>query len=205
MPAKKNPKSAPKSKGHVSSDVNDPLEQIAFSARKLEEGREPPDEKHFQPGRLGAQPEVELGSRVREAREARHMTQGDLAMLTASLDSDEKGISRAVISLYEKGTNRPSPRELRLLCEALQLTPNYLIYGVEEPFEGGAQYERLGTIARRSTPEGYAWTAYIMSEIHHNHYDAVMKLVLDLARGWDKSFDLGLQERANEKMLQMAE
>lgn len=132
------------------------------------------------------------------------MTQGDLAVLTASLDSDEKGISRAVISLYEKGTNRPSPRELRLLCEALQLTPNYLIYGTDHPFEGGAEYERLGTIARRATPEGYAWTAYIMSEIHHNHYDAVMKLVLDLARGWDKSFDQGLQERANEKMLRMA-
>lgn len=132
------------------------------------------------------------------------MTQGDLAVLTASLDSDEKGISRAVISLYEKGTNRPSPRELRLLCEALQLTPNYLIYGTDHPFEGWAEYERLGTVARRATPEGYAWTAYIMSEIHHNHYDAVMKLVLDLARGWDKSFDQGLQERANEKMLRMA-
>lgn len=47
--------------------------------------------------------------------------------------------------------------------------------------------------------------AYIMSTIHHNHYDAVMKLVLDLARGWNKGFDQGLQEKANTRLLEVAE
>lgn len=132
------------------------------------------------------------------------LTQGELATLTASLDADEKGLSRAVISLYESGKNRPSPKEIRLLCEALKITPNYLIYGDEHPFDTLADYERLGTHARHD-PEGFAWMAYIMSTIHHNHYDAVMKLVLDLARGWNKSFDQGLQERANTRLLEVAE
>lgn len=132
------------------------------------------------------------------------MTQGELATLTASLDAEEKGISRAVISLYESGKNRPSPKELRLLCEALKITPNYLIYGDKHPFDSSAEYERLGTRARHD-PEGFAWMAYVMSTIHHNHYDAVMKLVLDLARGWNKAFDQGLQERANARLLDMAE
>lgn len=158
-----------------------------------------------QQGRINSAPEEKLGARLQETRESMRMTQGDLAVLTASLDAEEKGISRAVISLYEKGKNRPSPREMRLLCEALKITPNYLIYGDEHPFESSADYERFGTVARRSDPEGFAWMAYVMSTSHHNHYDAVMKLLLDLARGWNKSFDKGLQTDANEKLLQMAD
>ncbi len=133
------------------------------------------------------------------------MTQGELSQLTKSLDEEDKGISRAVISLYEAGTNRPSPKEIRLLCEALQITPNFLIYGVEDPFDDVRNYERLGTIGRRGDPEAYAWVAYVMSHIHHNHYDAVMKLVLDLARAWDKTFDQGIQEKANAQLLAMAD
>jgi len=91
-----------------------------------------------------------------------------------------------------------------MLCEALRITPNFLIYGDEQPFHTVNEYERLGT-SDRSSAEGYAWVAYIMANIHHNHYDAVMKLVLDLARGWNKSFDQGLQEKANAAFLEKAE
>ena len=88
-----------------------------------------------QPGRLSNAPERDLGIRLRETRELKHITQGELATLTVNLDAEDKGVSRAVISLYEKGVNRPSPKELRLLCEALRVTPNFLIYGDEHPFE----------------------------------------------------------------------
>lgn len=131
-----------------------------------------------------------------------HLTQGDLANLTKSLDAEDRGVSRAVLSLYEAGTNRPSPREIRLLCEALRVTPNYLIYGDEAPFHESNDYARLGTAAR-DTPEGFAWMAYVMATAHHNHYDAVMKLLLDLARGWNKKFDQGMQEKANDMLIEM--
>lgn len=182
------------------------LEALAKEGELIDrENNERAAAEPIQHGRIHSAPEESLGARLQETRESMRLTQGDLAALTASLDSEEKGISRAVISLYEKGRNRPSPKELRLLCEALKVTPNYLIYGDEHPFDSNTDHERLGTRARRSDPEGFAWMAYIMSTIHHNHYDAVMKLVLDLARGWNKSFDQGLQPKANEQLLKMAD
>lgn len=179
--------------------------QIDLETRQAEEDQAE-SSASMQPGRMWTRPEQELGSRLKDARESKFLTQGELANLTKSLDSEEKGISRAVISLYEKGVNRPSPTELRLLCEALKVTPNYFIYGDEHPFDSESLHEnaRLGT-RDRSTPAGYAWLAYVMANIHHNHYDAVMKLVLDLARGWNKDFDQGLQERANAELLAKAE
>jgi transcriptional regulator with XRE-family HTH domain len=185
----------------------DELEQIAeaadFMLKQSDEDELSKASKESQPGRISSNPEDDLGARLQETRESMRLTQGELSTLTASLDSDEKGISRAVISLYESGKNRPSPKELRLLCEALKVTPNYLIYGDEHPFDTTRDYERLGTL-RRHDPEGFAWMAYIMSTAHHNHYDAVMKLILDLARGWNKSFDKGLQDKANENLIDMA-
>jgi len=188
-----------------SPKIEEMIQEAELAHREVEEELALKGSKHFQPGRLRYPPEDELGTRLKEAREAQHLTQGELATLTVGLDAEERGVSRAVISLYEKGTNRPSPREVRLLCEALRITPNFLIYGRETPFDPVADYHRLGTIDRRGDPEGYAWVAYVMSIIHHNHYDAVMKLILDLARGWDKDFDVGLQEKANEAFLHQAD
>lgn len=157
-----------------------------------------------QPGRFNAQPEDDLGKRIQASREEKRLTQGELADLTKGLDPDEKGISRAVISLYEAGTNRPSPREIRLLCEALRVTPNFLIYGDEQPFHPLNDEKRSGGRAR-SDPEGYAWMAYVFGTLHHNHFAALMSVALDLQRGWNKKFDHGAQEEANKRFLDMAD
>lgn len=157
-----------------------------------------------QPGRLNDRPEADLGQRLQEVREGKRLTQGELADLTRGIDPDDKGISRAVISLYEAGTNRPSPREIRLLCEALRITPNFLIYGDEDPFHPINDHKRLGA-RERSDPEGYAWLAYVFSTLHHNHFDALMAVALDLQRGWNKKFDHGMQAEANRRLLEMAE
>lgn len=52
---------------------------------------------------------------------------------------EQTGISRAVLFGYEAGRTRPGARELRLLCEALKVTPNRLLFGSEEPFSGPRQ------------------------------------------------------------------
>lgn len=176
------------------------LQEAEFTDRQLEEDRVA---NVYQPGRIQERPEGELGKRIQEAREAKRLTQGELAELMKSLDPDEKGVSRAVISLYEAGTNRPSPREIRLLCEALRVTPNFLIYGDEEPFHALNDHHRLGSRARRD-PEGFAWMAYVFATLHHNHFDSLMSLALDLQRGMNASFDQGLQAKANESLLEMA-
>ncbi|WP_116749086.1 helix-turn-helix transcriptional regulator [Acidovorax sp. 99] len=164
--------------------------------------RQPPGTR--QPGRFRSAPEDDLGQRIQENRKAKNLTQGDLADLTRSLDSEDKGISRAVLSLYESGTNRPSPREIRLLCEALTITPNYLIYGDDAPFHESNDYQRYGMLSR-SEPEGYAWMAYVLASAHLSHAEAAMRLLVDLARGTNKKFDQGAQERANQLLLDMAD
>jgi transcriptional regulator with XRE-family HTH domain len=57
---------------------------------------------------------------------------------------DKTQISRAVLLGYERGRTRPGAREIKLLCEALKITPNKLIFGTEEPFEKHPLYESLG-------------------------------------------------------------
>lgn len=200
------PPRKPKKTSPAKKTVNSALEQLDGETQYLDKvlSEEIAFSPARQPGRLNTAPENDLGKRLQETRESMRLTQGDLANLTKSLDAEEKGISRAVISLYEAGTNRPSPREIRLLCESLRVTPNYLIYGDDNPFDALNDYERLGTLSRKD-PEGFAWMAYVMSIIHHNHYDAVMKLVLDLARGFNTGFDQGLQEKANANLIKMAQ
>ncbi|GCL66372.1 helix-turn-helix domain-containing protein [Pseudaquabacterium pictum] len=180
------------------------LDALAVQAEFIDrESRESLAAGTAQPGRLG-KPEDQLGVRLQQAREEHRWTQGELAELTRSLDPDEKGVSRAVVSLYEAGTNRPSPREIRLLCEALRITPNFLIYGDDDPFSALIEERRTGTRARHD-PEGFAWMAHVMASLHHNHYDALMKLALSVQRKWDVGFDVGLQDKANEKLLAMAD
>lgn len=66
-----------------------------------------------------------IGIRLKAARESKRLSHSDLHRVT--------GLSRMVISKYESGQNKPGARELRLLCDALEISPNYLIYGTEEP------------------------------------------------------------------------
>jgi transcriptional regulator with XRE-family HTH domain len=57
---------------------------------------------------------------------------------------EQTQISRAVLLGYERGRTRPGAREIKLLCEALKITPNKLIFGTEDPFEKHPLYESLG-------------------------------------------------------------
>jgi transcriptional regulator with XRE-family HTH domain len=189
----------------IALKAGESLEELVVEAefidRKVREGLAA---NKLQPGRLPTKPEDQLGARLQAAREDTRLTQGELSELTRSLDSDDKGVSRAVISLYEAGTNRPSPREIRLLCEALRVTPNFLIYGDDDPFSALLDQERTGARARHD-PEGFAWMAFVMTSLHHNHYDAIMKLALDVQRNWDVRFDQGVQDKANQQLLRMAQ
>lgn len=66
-----------------------------------------------------------LGDRIREARESKNLKQSDLAKII--------GVSSgAIISNWEKNINKPDADKILKLCEALNITPGYLLsYGVE--------------------------------------------------------------------------
>lgn len=80
-------------------------------------------------------PEDGIGHRLREAREALGLTQVGLATRTKIADKKGEGISRTVLIGYEAGTYKPGAREIRILCETLSVTPNWLLYQKETPFE----------------------------------------------------------------------
>lgn len=78
-------------------------------------------------------PEDGIGERVKTAREGRQWTQAILSTRTKLADPNGEGISRTVLVGYESGKYKPGARELRLLAEALHVTPNWLLYGTEKP------------------------------------------------------------------------
>lgn len=73
----------------------------------------------------------ELASTLVRARSALGITQNELHKRT--------GISREAIKGYESGRNKPGARELKLLCEALHVSPNMLLFGTESPFESNGE------------------------------------------------------------------
>lgn len=66
-----------------------------------------------------------IGIRLKAARESKGLSQSDL--------HNKTGLSRTVLINYEAGRHKPGARELRLLCDALEVSPNHLIYGTEDP------------------------------------------------------------------------
>lgn len=75
----------------------------------------------------GGSPAPQLGDIAAELAAARAkagVSHSDLHRLT--------GISRSVLFGYENGRTKPGAKEIRLLCDALKVSPNRLIYGSDE-------------------------------------------------------------------------
>lgn len=67
-----------------------------------------------------------LATELIKGRERLGITQAQLA--------SNSGISLSAIKGYESGRNLPGARELKHLCQALQLSPTVLLFGNESPF-----------------------------------------------------------------------
>lgn len=76
---------------------------------------------------------AQIGKRIIRARRGLGWSQHNLHARTKMADPAGVGVSRSVISLYELGENRPGAREIVLLCQALKVSPNWLLYGSESP------------------------------------------------------------------------
>lgn len=83
-------------------------------------------------------PEEGIGERIRKRREELRLNYEELSRLTARCDywGDKKGLTSAMIARYEKGAGGkpvlPGARELRILCDALNVEPSWLLNGVEQ-------------------------------------------------------------------------
>lgn len=82
---------------------------------------------HYQEGKpvLGAPFYEAIGGRIRQARKTRNLTQADLAKAT--------GLSIDRIRTFEKHQVPPNGQEILLICHHLDITPNWIYYGTDNP------------------------------------------------------------------------
>lgn len=121
-------------------------------------------------------PEDGIGDRIRSARDARGLSQTALATRTRLVDPNGKGVARTVLVGYESGNFRPGAREIRLICQALSVTPNWLVLG-DELATNQASMETL---------RGRDWTnalrlAMAISILKSHERAAFQSLVLSMA------------------------
>lgn len=116
--------------------------------------------------------------RLRQAREERGFTQGAVSNRTKMIDPEQRGVSRTALIGYEQGTSNPGLREIRLLCEVLRVTPNWLIYGSESAIPvATASAELLNT----PQMEMAVRTALALCALKGHERDALQSIVLSLA------------------------
>lgn len=76
-------------------------------------------------------PEDGIADRLRIVRERLGLTQAEFALRTKDHDPEGRGVSRTVLVGYESGKFKPGARELRAICDAFKVTPQWLLYGSE--------------------------------------------------------------------------
>jgi transcriptional regulator with XRE-family HTH domain len=67
-----------------------------------------------------------FGSRLRQARELKQLTQ---AQLGRGLGTDGKDVTKAVVSGWEKDQHAPRVDQLALICDRLGCGADYLLFG----------------------------------------------------------------------------
>lgn len=65
-----------------------------------------------------------IAVQLRRAREDANLSVIELARLT--------GLSKTVLHGYERGRTKPGAREIRVLSNALKVSPNWLVFGAED-------------------------------------------------------------------------
>lgn len=149
------------------------------------------------------EPENDLGRRLEYQRRAQSLTQEQLADLTKLADGAGKGLSRGVISLYELGINRPGIKEVRLLCEVLHVSPSYLIYGEEMPFQEKSRGLHFGGIADNQ-PEFLAKATYCLSRLDAVQSIVLVQMMMGMLRSESKGFDKIMEFQANRMFFEIA-
>lgn len=98
----------------------------------LEETREHREQNEKEWGPL---PELGIAERIKEARQRPEngLTIESLSRMCKLIDPAEQGISHQTLVKYEKGIVLPGSRELRILCDALAVSADWLLMGREKP------------------------------------------------------------------------
>ena len=146
------------------------------------------------------EPELELGSRLAKLRERMGLSQEQFSQATKLHDGKGGGLSRAVISMYERGKNRPGTRELRILCDTLRVTPSELLYGSATPFEID-KWQVLNS--NHSHPLYFARWLHLFAQLPSNVQLSIYELVIEFLRPTQAQVDK-LDYEASKTLLLLA-
>lgn len=74
-------------------------------------------------------PEDLIGERIKSKRLSLDLNFEQLSRLSKDYDSANEGISPTSLLRYESGKFKPGARELRILCDTLDVSANWLLLG----------------------------------------------------------------------------
>lgn len=123
----------------------------------------------------------EVGDRLRMAREQLGFTQSAVANRTKGVDPEGKGVSRTSLIGYEQGTSKPGLREIRLLCQVLSITPNWLIFGDLSASAAALPSLQLTSVGHWGEVDAVLRTAIALTALKGHERDALHSLALSLA------------------------
>lgn len=101
--------------------------------------------------------------------------------LTQSQLSTKCGVSLSAIKSYESGRNLPGARELRELCQALEISPNKLLFGSEAPFKERSYANLLLDAEGEDEHVSRARSTILLGLMASDERNAVLTLLRSLA------------------------
>lgn len=115
-------------------------------------------------------PDDGIGMRIKSARESKKLSQVDVHKKT--------GLSRTVLINYEAGRHKPGAKELKLICDALQVSPNFLIYGTEQPYAiDNGLAKSLLTMGPAALPSLIILIPMISAFLDHDEKRVILELI----------------------------
>jgi transcriptional regulator with XRE-family HTH domain len=109
-----------------------------------------------------------FGTRLKKSRLLREMS--------ATALHERTGIAKSSLTRYEKGDRTPGCKELRLLCEALDVSPSYLLWG-DESKEFGKLTISVYDMEFESDDQLSAFVAVLFSMVSRPDRTAILQLL----------------------------
>lgn len=121
-----------------------------------------------------------IAIRIRLGRERKGLSLADLHR--------QSEISKTALHDYESGRTKPGAREIKILCEILGVTPNWVLFGSETPLEPRTGLRAL--IKLRNSPVWFMTSMILMPIIagvlDEDQLEALLVLVASMVEARDK-------------------
>lgn len=160
--------------------------------------KQPPKAKNKSPHYVAgatpyAPPESGIGGRIKAKRTELNLNVEELARLTGLYDYRDqgKGISASMLRRYESGGFNPGAREICLLCDALDISADWLVRGIE------ARNEETGK--QKAANALFNAVSNVFSELQHPLSDTSLEHKNDQRKAMERASKLSDAQQLNKQ------